>query len=416
MGVLPVSLALMARTSDIVDETVQAHQPQKYDYPADSLVYAVLPGFMIGIAIVAAALRLWTRARILRRLTMDDWLLMIAQILAVATLALWLYARAVERNYAPGSPELLENTAWPLFTAELLYFISNTALKMSCGLFFLRLPQSRLQRNIYIGTMAAFMLCTLITGFVICFRCSSFSLVDMMFSNSCTINWNVVEPLWLLATLSNAAIDWVFALVPLHMALTTGRRHFWTNLRNKTWVCILGSIGLAGSIISLARIPTITSMRFDSATIHQHYPLVFLLYEIEQGLCATAVSLLGIRPIAEPLNKWKEAFMGQKLAINGQDPEAKAAQQMDSPKFTTSRSNPTVSYSDIKVDHAALSKLGVLPDCTGSVESLHSLETDTWWSAPTPLQSSTVSRSAGKGQNSTIGSLTLASIVEVRED
>lgn len=112
MGVLPESLPLISRTSELVKETTTGHQANHYDYPADSLVYAVLPGFMIGIATVAAALRIWTRARILRRLTVDDWLLLIAQVLAVATFALWLYARAVERNYAPESSELLEKTAW----------------------------------------------------------------------------------------------------------------------------------------------------------------------------------------------------------------------------------------------------------------------------------------------------------------
>lgn len=112
MVVLPLSLPLIVRSSDMANQTASANQLHQYDYPADSLVYAIVPGFSIGIATVAAALRLWTRARILRRLTIDDWLLLIAQILAIATLALWLYARSVERNYAPGSAELLQKTAW----------------------------------------------------------------------------------------------------------------------------------------------------------------------------------------------------------------------------------------------------------------------------------------------------------------
>lgn len=267
--------------------------------------------------------------------------------------------------------------------------------------------------------MASYMLCNLVTGFIICFRCTSFSLVEMTFSDSCTINWNVLEPLWFLATISNAAIDWVFALVPLHMVFTTGRKHFWSSLRDKTWVCILGTIGLAGSIVSLSRIPVIVSMR-PSPSLHQHYPLVFLLYEIETGLCAAAVSLLGIRPIAEPLNRWKETFMGQKLEKHGRDPGQKPPQKMENSIVTTIKSNPTVTYNNLKVDYAALSKLGILPDCVGSVESLHSSETtmvsDTWMSAITPSQSSSASRTAGRSQHSTIGSLTLASIIEVRED
>jgi len=85
---------------------------QLYDYPADALVYAVLPGIMMSIASVATVLRLWTRASILRRLTMDDWLLAKAQVFGIACYIMWLYTRSVERHYAPESPELLEKTAW----------------------------------------------------------------------------------------------------------------------------------------------------------------------------------------------------------------------------------------------------------------------------------------------------------------
>ena len=261
MGLIPLGAHLLARSSKM-DQGHTTSTNQLYDYPADALVYAVLPGIMISVASVAAVLRLWTRASILRRLTMDDWLLAKAQILGIACYILWLYTRSVERHYAPESPELLEKTAWVcivillsalenvvtdrhlqmLFTCELLYFIASAALKTSCGLFFLRIPQHPWQRRLYISTMISYLSINLATGFVVCFRCQDFNLVDMEFTDSCTINWNVMEPFLLLSAVSNATTDWVFALVPLHMAVTSGRKHFWSSLKNKTWICILSLI------------------------------------------------------------------------------------------------------------------------------------------------------------------------------
>jgi len=439
MGLIPLSTHLLARSSGTGQEHA-AIEDQLYDYPADALVYVVLPGIMISIASIATVLRLWTRASILRRFTMDDWLLAKAQILGVVCYILWLYTRSVERHYAPESPELLETTAWVcneslfdnfetistdryrqlLFTCELLYFISSAALKSSCGLFFLRIPQTPWQRRVYIGAIISYLSINLSTGFILCFRCHDFKLVNMMFSNTCNINWDVLKPFLLLSGISNAITDWVFALVPLHMAVTSGRKHFWSSLKSKTWICILGTLGFTGSIISLCRIPLIVHVKPEPA-LHQSYPLIFLLSNLEVGFCATAVSLLGLRPIAEPLGRWKEAFLGQKLDSQGKSLKPEPLTQLQSTRFQTIKSTPTVTYSDVKVDYTAvnaLTRLGILPDYLGSTESLDMAtmnSADCVKSASVSLKPPSTKITA-KSQSTTIGSYTLASIVEVGED
>ena len=113
--------------------------------------------------------------------------------------------------------------------------------------------------------------------------------------------------------------------------------------------------------------------------------------------------------------------MGQKLEVQGKDPGPGPHPQLESPRFQTIKSNPTVTYSDVKVDYAALSRLGILPDFLGSAESLNTATVNSEKTAESVKGASVSVKPLTKKKNTgnqiaTNGSFTLASIVEIGED
>jgi hypothetical protein len=165
-------------------------------------------------------------------------------------------------------------------------------LKISLGLFFLRIITERWQRNVIYAGIAINTVYGIVYFGLCTFGCGDPSKYLLHLSlQQCISIRNVVIPASYVFTGLNAALDWIMALLPistiwnLNMPKTT-----------KFWAYLLMLMGATGSIVSLIRFAFVKSLEPDVMFFKNTGRLAFYSH-IEPGLGIAAVCLAALRPL-----------------------------------------------------------------------------------------------------------------------
>jgi hypothetical protein len=173
-----------------------------------------------------------------------------------------------------------------------IYALTCILLKISLGLFFLRIITERWQRNvIYAGItintfygIIYFGLCT--------FGCGDPSNYLLRISlQQCISIKHVVIPASYVFTGFNAAMDWIMALLPMTTIWNLNMPRM-----TKFWAYMLMLMGATGSIVSLIRFAFVKSLEPDVEFFKNTGKLAFYSH-IEPGLGIAAVCFATLRPL-----------------------------------------------------------------------------------------------------------------------
>jgi hypothetical protein len=173
-----------------------------------------------------------------------------------------------------------------------IYALTCILLKISLGLFFLRIITERWQRNVIYAGVAVNSLYGIIYFGLCTFGCGDPSKYLLHISlQQCISIKHVVIPASYVFTSLNAALDWIMALLPiatiwnLNMPTTT-----------KFWAYLLMLMGATGSIVSLIRFAFVGSLEPGAMFFKNTGKLAFYSH-IEPGLGIAAVCLATLRPL-----------------------------------------------------------------------------------------------------------------------
>lgn len=172
------------------------------------------------------------------------------------------------------------------------YAITGVFLKISLGLFFLRIIVEPWQRMVIYICMAISTIYGFIYFGIVTFGCGDpqkFLLRTV--EQKCLSIENVTIPASYVHTALNAATDWIMALLPIVTIWNLNMPRV-----TKFWAYLLLALGAAGSIVSLIRFGYVDGLRPGKHFFKQSAK--FALYStVEPGLGIAAVSFATLRPL-----------------------------------------------------------------------------------------------------------------------
>ncbi|KAK5999981.1 hypothetical protein QM012_005069 [Aureobasidium pullulans] len=248
---------------------------------------------LLVITWIAVFARAYVRAYMLRSVGWDDWTLIPTQICYTAQCAYLISMARMEMdptkyNNIKSISQLVTN----LVVFSGIYGLTCVLLKISLGLFFLRIIAEKWQRNVI---YAGITINTIygITYFGLCtFGCGDPSKYLIRITlNQCISIKHVVIPASYVFTGLNAAMDWTMALLPI-----TTIWHLNMPTLTKFYAYLLMLLGAAGSIVSLIRFAFVESLEPD-VMFFKNTGKLAIYSHIEPGLGIVAVCCATLRPL-----------------------------------------------------------------------------------------------------------------------
>ncbi|KAE9990961.1 hypothetical protein EG327_000674 [Venturia inaequalis] len=249
----------------------------------------------LPLALGAVAFRLWIRTRMVKSLGWDDYMMV------VALMNFIVYSAALIIIVANGGGTHIKVTDTKrtavtyTLVAEVFYLMTIMFLKISLGLFFLRVVSKKWQRKVVYATMFLSTIINIYHTVFVVFSCGSPQhYLERMIQMKC-----VRKSVELGLAYEQAAVttitDFVFALLPLPLLWNLSM-----DRRSKTLVgCILG-LGTLGSIFSIVRFKYI-----DGLGSHEDFfwnaANVSIWSTMEMGTGIIAGCLATMRPLFKKL-------------------------------------------------------------------------------------------------------------------
>ncbi|THX60529.1 hypothetical protein D6D06_01228 [Aureobasidium pullulans] len=248
---------------------------------------------ILTIAWFSVVLRVYVRSVMMRSFGWDDWTIMLAIAAFTVQCAYIIKAAQMEMqptkyNNVAGLSELVTDII--AFSGS--YAITGVFLKISLGLFFLRIIVEPWQRMVIYICMAISTIYGFIYFGIVTFGCGDpqkFLLRTV--EQKCLSIENVTIPASYVHTALNAATDWIMALLPIVTIWNLNMPRV-----TKFWAYLLLALGAAGSIVSLIRFGYVDGLRPGKHFFKQSAK--FALYStVEPGLGIAAVSFATLRPL-----------------------------------------------------------------------------------------------------------------------
>ncbi|KAF4973596.1 hypothetical protein FZEAL_9274 [Fusarium zealandicum] len=257
---------------------------------------------LVGTAVVLLALswlsvilRTYTRAFLMKSYQLDDWLMLIAQIIFTVSCAFILegVTQGIGRhNEAIEEDEAEVNALMWQALATATYIIDMMFIKLSIGVFLLRLSVLNVYTWIIRVSLAAITIWSTVIFFWNLFQCSpvekqwDFRIKD----GKCVSADQIVAAAYAISVMTILS-DWLYALLPIPMLWSVKM----TNQAKATVIAILG-LGIFASIATLVRLRFLADLTdTEDILFAGTNPMVWTL--IEPGVAIVASSLATIRPL-----------------------------------------------------------------------------------------------------------------------
>ncbi|KAF2224176.1 hypothetical protein BDZ85DRAFT_280785 [Elsinoe ampelina] len=254
---------------------------------------------ILPLATIAIGLRIWIRLRVASRLGVDDCILMLSHFVNLICTAFWLYVHVKQKYYQPRSTELIDALSTPLVISIGAYVASSVLVKISIGLFFLRIAQRKWQKYVVLGPTILYTSFLIISLTIVLLRCGVPIIpAVLLVSDHCPISPRLEQILGLNIASINALCDWVFAAVPIHLLLTSQR----LSPAAKFSSCFIIGLAVAGSIVSIVRLPYFADSSFGPTFFETGHMVIFLSV-LETAVGAIAISLVTLKPLLQMRKK-----------------------------------------------------------------------------------------------------------------
>ncbi|KAI1843773.1 hypothetical protein JX266_010032 [Neoarthrinium moseri] len=259
-------------------------------------VFAVAVTFMV-LTWIMVPLRVYVRAIMTKSFGLDDWLLVITQVLFTTYLSSqlggWYYGTGRHRKDLTPENNTKALTFW--FVCEIFYVLTATFIKLAVGVFLIRLSVVKF----HVWFLRVLMVGSIVFGtaylFVVLFQCQPISTfwTDAPGTPGKCLENNPVAITTYVASAINCLADWAFGILPMFIVWSL-------NMKKRLRIivmCILGfaSIGSTATIVRMFYIPDmLNGQDFLWATTN------FAIWStVEPGIGIIAASLATLRPLLQ---------------------------------------------------------------------------------------------------------------------
>jgi len=277
-----------------------------------------------SISCLVVGLRVWTRTVILKSFGWDDILMVIALMFYMVYNVAFVMGHVTVTGHSTLTLREFKNAVVYLLIAEHFYTLNIMILKVSLGVFFLRIMIFRWQRWVIYAAMAVSTTIGTAYFFVGVFQCGYFSNIWIFLSRRVTLEGciPVTPALGVAYTQASVAAltDWIYAILPLFLLYNAQMKR-----REKNIVFGILSLAAAGSIASLVRFKYIPALVESTEAFFPHSLGIAIWSGVEIGLGIIAGSLATLRPL------FRKVFqLGPKSTNNSQSSGAQLSNSQTS--------------------------------------------------------------------------------------
>lgn len=258
------------------------------------------PAKLVGVGIasltvawISVLLRVWARSIITRSFGWDDWTILLTMVSFTVQCAY-----IVKLGFREMHPE--DNTNLPAISSLVTdvialagaFVLTSIFLKISLALFFLRIIIKPWQRRLILISLIIYTLFAFSYFGVAAFGCGNpANFLANTAQGKCVSVPAVTIPMSYVQTSLNAAIDWLFVILPIHTLWTLNMPR-----AIKLWTSALIVMGALGSIASLIRLATVQGLNPGHDFFRASTPTA-VWATIEPGLGIAAASFATLRPM-----------------------------------------------------------------------------------------------------------------------
>lgn len=248
---------------------------------------------MVSLSTVSVVLRVYVRTRLVKAFGWDDFFMVCALLFHImfATCAIGGIHYGTGRHMADLSNDDIVKAMRYWWLCYIAYCWAMITVKISIGLFLLRITIKPIQRWIIYIVMGLTVLTGLVFFFVTLLQCAPISFFWDKFSQTgWCVNVDVIIALTFLYSVISVVCDFTFALLPIFL--------IWNlNMSSNTKLMLIPILGMAcvASIAVLCRMAYVMDFKdpdFLWATLD-----IAIWSDTEQGLGITAGSLATLRPL-----------------------------------------------------------------------------------------------------------------------
>ncbi|OQO05962.1 hypothetical protein B0A48_10058 [Cryoendolithus antarcticus] len=257
-------------------------------------IFVVAIAFL-GVAWLGVSLRTWMRAFMVKSYGWDDAVLL----LAAASFTLYCSFNILLSDMGFGSPEILQNTPATIstivtymITTFALYASTMVIVKISLGIFYLRIAIEKWQRWTVWVTLTISTIYGTYYFFAAIFQCGNpkYFLRNAL-AGKCGGSPNTLLPVNMTAGVINAVSDLVMVILPIFLIRKASMRK-----RAKISAYGVVALGSIGGVVSLLRLKYIKDLSY--VTNFFETGVTITLWSIaEAGIAIIAASLATVRPI-----------------------------------------------------------------------------------------------------------------------
>ncbi|OAG18625.1 integral membrane protein [Alternaria alternata] len=250
---------------------------------------------LLILSYITVGLRFWVRYRITRSPGWDD-AAMAATLMLFTCYCAFILAitfRSSDRNLF--SEEAIHVTLIFIQLSEVFYILTTTFLKVSLGLFFLRVLTKKWQKLIFHVILAISATYGLYYVFIALFQCGDPTrLADSLLSPSspnCLPSALLLTSGYLYGVI-NVIADWTFVLIPITVLLDSD-----LDRRSKISVSIVMALGAVGSVSSIFRMVYLKGLGLHAGGLRAESVKATIWATAEPGTGIIAASIAILRPL-----------------------------------------------------------------------------------------------------------------------
>ncbi|KAF4338167.1 integral membrane protein pth11 [Fusarium beomiforme] len=248
---------------------------------------------LLSLSWFSVGLRTYTRAVLMKSLQVDDWLMLVAQ--AIFTVSCAFIIEGVQQGIGKHNDAIKTDEAkvqalmWQAL-ATATYILDMMFIKLSIGVFLLRLCVERVYNWIIWISLAIISIWSIVLFFWNLFQCKPVEMQwDFRITNGTCVNANQIVSAAYAISVMTVVSDWLYALLPIPMLWSVRM----TKQAKATVIVILGLGIFVATLVRLRFLADLTDT--EDILFAGTDAMVWTL--IEPGVAIVASSLATIRPL-----------------------------------------------------------------------------------------------------------------------
>ncbi|KAF2757765.1 hypothetical protein EJ05DRAFT_511533 [Pseudovirgaria hyperparasitica] len=250
--------------------------------------------FFLTLSSLCVGLRVYVRSRLLKSFGLDDWTMVLTQLLFTMYIACQIggvrYGTGRHHADLPREDAVAALRYW--YFCEVFYILTSVFLKISIGIFLLRIAASKIHVWIVRLVMASTSLFGAMYVFLIIFQCKPISQFwNVNPGGPGCLNTNVIIACTYTAGALNATADWTFGILPFFIVWDL-------KMTNKAKGLVAGILAFAaiGSTGTVIRIPYVKGLKQTDDFLYTTLGIA-IWSTVEPGIGIAAGCIATFRPL-----------------------------------------------------------------------------------------------------------------------